>query len=474
MGTSASNKRFESRICLPNYRGILVCYNRCVENVVKTIGQQLQAAGMSAKEIGAKVALFDRCAAALDSPHTFLFVPGRIEFLGKHTDYAGGRSLICAVERGICAAVAPRSDAHMRVIDATKAPADACEFALDPDLTPRIGHWSNYPMTVARRVARNFGADGQSLRGAEVAFASDLPQASGMSSSSALVIAIFLALDAVNGLKNRRAYLDNIHSIEHLAGYLGTVENGQTFGRLAGDRGVGTFGGSQDHTAILCCRAGVISQYGFCPVKHERDVPMHPECVFAVGVSGVVAEKTAAARELYNRTSQLVSRIVQLWREATGRSDATLAAAVRSSPDAPQRVAETLKMQPDAPMLLDRFEQFVQESEQIIPAAGDALARGDLKTLDEMVARSQDLTERLLKNQVKQTIALARLAKEHGAIAASAFGAGFGGSVWALIRRADAQTFLSRWQSSYTREHPENRERASFFTTPAGPAAMVI
>ena len=28
------------------------------------------------------------------------FVPGRIECLGKHTDYAGGRSLICAVELG--------------------------------------------------------------------------------------------------------------------------------------------------------------------------------------------------------------------------------------------------------------------------------------------------------------------------------------------------------------------------------------
>ena len=29
------------------------------------------------------------------------FVPGRIEVLGKHTDYAGGRSLLAAVDRGI-------------------------------------------------------------------------------------------------------------------------------------------------------------------------------------------------------------------------------------------------------------------------------------------------------------------------------------------------------------------------------------
>ena len=37
------------------------------------------------------------------------FVPGRIEVLGKHTDYAGGRSLLCAVGRGFCVAASPRA-----------------------------------------------------------------------------------------------------------------------------------------------------------------------------------------------------------------------------------------------------------------------------------------------------------------------------------------------------------------------------
>jgi galactokinase len=143
-------------------------------------------------------------------------------------------------------------------------------------------------MTVARRVARNFAGD---LHGAEIAIASNLPSAAGLSSSSALTIAIFLALDAVNDLHHRDEYLANIRSNEDLAGYLAAVENGQTFGTLIGDRGVGTLGGSQDHTAILCGRAGVLRQFGFCPVKHERDVPLPPDHVFVIAVSGVVAEK---------------------------------------------------------------------------------------------------------------------------------------------------------------------------------------
>ena len=51
-----------------------------------------------------------------------LFVPGRIEVLGKHTDYAGGRSLTCAAERGFAVAYLPREDTRLRVVDGGWAP----------------------------------------------------------------------------------------------------------------------------------------------------------------------------------------------------------------------------------------------------------------------------------------------------------------------------------------------------------------
>ncbi|MHC4406808.1 MAG: galactokinase family protein, partial [Planctomycetota bacterium] len=107
------------------------------------------------------------------------FVPGRIEVLGKHTDYAGGRSLIVAAERGFCLVASARDDKAITLVDA--ASAETAAFELGPELTPTVGHWSNYPMTVARRIARNFP---EARRGADVAFASDLPPAAGMSSSS--------------------------------------------------------------------------------------------------------------------------------------------------------------------------------------------------------------------------------------------------------------------------------------------------
>jgi galactokinase len=217
----------------------------------------------------------------------------------------------------------------------------------------------------------------------------------------------------------------------------------------------------------------MLSQYGFCPVTHERDVPVPAGHAFAIGVSGVVAEKTGEARELYNRASKLVSEILAIWRTTTGRTDATLAAAVRSEPDAPDRIREMLRRRPivQSEMLLHRFDQFVQESECIIPAAGDALQRGDLTALQDLVTRSQSLAERLLKNQVPETIALARLAKTFGAAAASAFGAGFGGSVWALVRQDSAARFLEDWRGGYMSEFPHHERRAEFFLTGAAPPA---
>ncbi len=390
------------------------------------------------------------------------FVPGRIEVLGKHTDYAGGRSLLCAAERGMYFAVAPRTDARMRVADGRLG--ERADFVIEPGLKARAGHWSNYPMTMARRLARNFPGP---WKGVDIGLVGDLPLAAGMSSSSAVSVGYYVALADANELDRRPEYLANIHAPEDLAGYLGTVENGRTFGTLRGDTGVGLAGGAEDQTAILCCRAGELSQYSFCPVRHERQVPLPAGWTFAVGVTGVVADKNAAAQEKYNRAARLVDDVLRVWREAMGRDDLWLADAVGSAPDAPQKMRGLLASRSD---LLERFEQFYVESEEIVPAVGDLLARGDVEGIGPLVDRSMERAVRLLKNQIPETITLAASARTLGAAAASAFGGGFGGAVWALARSDAAPRFVEQWAEEYRRAFPAHRDRAEFFLTAAAPA----
>ena len=438
------------------------------------IDERLLAAGMSECEAIAKREIFDRCATALGAtPSAAFFVPGRIEVLGKHTDYAGGPSLLCAVERGFIVLVAPRGDARVRV---RAVDDDAiAELMLDPELPVRQGEWSSYPATVVRRIARNFPG---ARTGADIAFASDLPQASGLSSSSALTIAIYLAVAEANQLSEHPVYRQEIQTDEDLAGYLGALENGLSFGSLPGDLGVGTMGGSEDHTAILYCRADTISHYTFCPVHFHAHIPMPAHCTFVVAHSGVAAPKTSSAMARYNEAAGAVRRMVAIWNKAMSRKDACLADVLASSPEAAVTLRDLLQASNPidftAQRLVDRFDQYVLEAHNVIPEAVVALGRGDLAAFGKIVDRSQHAAEALLGNQIAETIELARSARELGALAASAFGGGFGGSVWALVDRGAADDFARRWRAAYERAFPETGAHARFIVTAAGPPAMRI
>ncbi len=444
-----------------------------LEGRIGDAGVHEDAASDRARLLSHVVAGLERLGVSAGTLTQVHWVPGRIELLGKHTDYAGGRSLLAATERGFWFAAVPAPGRGVQILDAVGG--ERTSFDLSPDLAPTVGHWSNYPMTVARRLARNFEEAGT---GALIAFGSDLPQASGMSSSSAMITGFFLTLAGVNGLKDTSTYRSQINTVEEQAGYLGTIENGQSFGELAGDKGVGTFGGSEDHTAILTCCSGRLNQYAYCPVRFERQVALPDGLTFVIGTSGVVAEKTGTAMDKYNRASQLALEAGRAWRKHAGSDAANLAAALAESGGAAEPIREALRQADCAAFsgseLLDRFDQFYEENEQIVPLAGDALERGDLSEFGDRVDRSQELTTDLLKNQVPETVHLARSARELGAVAASAFGAGFGGSVWALVEVAVVRTFVQRWSQSYQSAYPQRSRTSDFFTTRAGQGAFEL
>lgn len=434
----------------------------------ESIADRLVCNGMSAEQAKRKAELFFAAEGAFATTRASLgwFVPGRIEVLGKHTDYAGGRSLLCTAERGICVVASERTDSKVRITDASRMLST--EFELSPDLQMAPYGWIVYPQTVARRVARNFHG---SLKGADIALGSDLPAAAGMSSSSALVTAIFTALTAVNDLEARDEYKAAIRSPEDLAAYLGCIENGQSFRSLAGDLGVGTFGGSEDHTAIQCCRPGSLSQFSFCPIHSEGTVDLPDTHTYAIASSGISAQKTGSAREKYNRVSLAAQAVLEICREKLDSELPSLEAAARQNSADKVREAIRLSTRQDfsAQELLARFDQFYTESEEIIPKSVAALRQRRWGEFGSLVDRSQRGAEEGLCNQVPETIALARIARTLGADAASAFGAGFGGGVWALIAKAEAEHFTSQWQSEYAKQFPSLARRGEFFCTAAGP-----
>jgi galactokinase len=441
------------------------------------VRERLEQSGLSAAEARTKagcfVRLFDDRSASRSAPAgtAAWFVPGRIEVLGKHTDYAGGRSLVCAVERGFCVVARPRADDLVRIADLGFS--SVFEAHLRGTRVVAGEDWFLYPAASVARVARDFPS---ATRGLDARFQSDLPQAGGLSSSSALVTAVLLALAEINGLETCDIWHDIITSRETLACYAAAIENGQSYGGLPGSDGVGTAGGSEDHVAILCSKPGTLSQYAFRPVRPEGRIQMPADLLFAVGVSGIAAHKTGDARARYNRAARLADRVLDSCNQALGRRHTSLGEALGGAHGGIDELRAVLGQASDPEFggmeLRDRFDQFLEESEHLVPAGAQQLGACDLAGFGRTAARSQQLAERLLRNQIPETTTLVTLASDCGAVAASAFGAGFGGSVWALIARGEARAFLHRWAHAYRSAHPAAAADSMFFLTRPGPAAL--
>jgi len=438
--------------------------------------QQFAGAGFEADDADGRARLVLQSAQALAQlagggpPRWAWFVPGRIEIFGKHTDYAGGRSLLCTVPRGFAVVARPRDDTRVRVVDARWRQGTTIDLGSHP--TEPAG-WSRYVAVVARRLALDF--PGAAL-GADIALASDLPTSAGLSSSSALVVALSLVLIRRGDLERRPEWPQALPTTQDLAGYLGAVENGLTFKSFTSAPGVGTDGGSEDHTAILLCRAGQVSAYSYLPVVHHGDAEMPDGWRFVVLESGIQAAKAGGARDQYNRASRGTRAILSAWHAEFSGAHPHLAAALREAAAVVPAFSASLASKSaegfEGEALVRRLAHFIAEDARV-PEALEAFRRSDRGGIGELADASQRDAEMLLDNQIPETIALVRLAREAGAFAASSFGAGFGGSVWALVDAAGATDFAARCADAYGARFPAI-PRMSPFTCRPGRAAMEI
>ena len=199
--------------------------------------------------------------------------PGRVNLIGEHIDYHGLPVLPMALRRSIRVHFHPRSDSKISV---TSGAYGHREFAWTAGLTPVArGDWENYLRAAAQAVAGKWGV----LNGIDATIEADLPPAAGLSSSSALIVAVTLALLRAN---HREASFEELMEM---------LPDGEQF--------VGTRGGGMDHAASLASRAGCASLIEFAPLA-VRHIPIPADWAFLVAHSLHTAEKSGAVRERYN------------------------------------------------------------------------------------------------------------------------------------------------------------------------------
>ncbi len=115
--------------------------------------------------------------------------PGRVNLIGEHTDYTLGFVMPMALDLATCIAAAPSRDRSLRIYSEIHGEMREFEAALLSQAV-RQGHWTDYPIGVARELVRA----GFPIEGANLFIRSTVPEGSGLSSSAALEVASALAL----------------------------------------------------------------------------------------------------------------------------------------------------------------------------------------------------------------------------------------------------------------------------------------
>jgi galactokinase len=249
------------------------------------------------------------------APEVVAYAPGRIEFIGNHTDYNGGPVLGATIDRGVWVALARRSDGKRRY--ASDYLGDKVRITEESEANGALKDgptaWINYPMGVLS-VLPSFGF--RIPAGFEFLAVSDLPSGSGLSSSAAVELASTLAFLAVT---KQGCPPDVLAQIGRRA------ENeyvGVPCGIL--DQGVSAHG-RENHLVLIDCRRLGFSQVPLpahvrfwvfnTHAKHALVdglyADRHRQCMQAALVLGVEQLADASLKELYTAKDRLPSQTMR-------------------------------------------------------------------------------------------------------------------------------------------------------------------
>jgi len=386
--------------------------------------------------------------------------PGRVNLIGEHTDYNGLPVFPIAIDRDVRVDFCVVDDPGVR-LDSPSPRFAPFTFQLKrPIEAADQGDWSNY----VRAAARGLLEHGMPLeRGIEGTVTGDVPVASGLSSSSALVVASALALLKANGVALPRL---------ELAALMARAE-----------RFVGLEGGGMDQAACLHGVAGHALRIEFDPLR-VTPVPVPEGWRWVVASSLVRAEKSAGARGRYNERARQCREALKLVgsrvgaaagvghggapraasghdgsrrRTATGHgSQATEHADVgeggpsrragERSGGRPPSYRDLVSMDDrDAlldhacrvlsPVLFRRFRHVVTEGRRVA-LAERAMRDGDLHRFGHLMVRSHESLRDDYEVSTGELDAIVTVALDAGAAGARLTGAGFGGCAVALCDEA--------------------------------------
>jgi len=128
------------------------------------------------------------------APEAVFFCPGRVNLIGEHIDYNGGKVLPCTISPGTYLAVGRNIDKTLR-FQSLHYP-EAATLHLQSSYSKTGKEWFNYPLGIIHELIQ----DGHGLSGMDLLFYGDLPIGAGLSSSASIEVLTAFAICELFGL----------------------------------------------------------------------------------------------------------------------------------------------------------------------------------------------------------------------------------------------------------------------------------
>jgi galactokinase len=326
------------------------------------------------------------------APELVARAPGRIEFIGNHTDYNGGTVLGASIDRGVAVALARRDDDKRNFYSRISGKTVTLPADTEPVRQSGDASWTNYPLGILAALP-HFGL--RAPGGFDYLAESDLPPGAGLSSSAAIEIASALAFLGATGQSPDRETIVKIgkHAENHFVGV--------PCGIL--DQGVSGFG-QRGHLVFIDCTG---PRFSTVPMPSGASFWIFNTHTKHALVDGLYA---ARHRECMSAAQALgVKLLVEV-------SPSTLAAA-------------EAKVDPTA---FKRARHIVEEIARVDDCVR-ALRSGDLAAVGKLLTASHRSSQTLFENSTPELDFLVdALVAEPGVFGARLTGGGFGGAVMAL------------------------------------------
>ncbi len=335
--------------------------------------------------------------------------PGRIEFIGNHTDYNGGPVLGAAIDRSVWVGLSLRSDGKRRFASDSKKGVLELESGAPLERITGQNSWVNYPLGV---LAAMRDSSLPIPGGFDYMAVSNVPMGAGLSSSAAIELSSGLVFLKATGTELGREALVK----------LGRKAENEFVGVPCGilDQGVSGFG-KKDHLVYIDCRG---PRFDTVPLPAGSNF-----WIFNTHTKHALIDGLYAARHQECMEAAKVIGVGLL-------VDATPAMLT----GAEQKLSRTT---------FKRARHVIDEIARVA-AAVSALEKGDLAAVGKLLLASHRSSRTWFENSCPELDFLVdNLESEPGVYGARLTGGGFGGAAMALTTDAFGDEAGQRVSDAY-------------------------